>query len=280
MKYNRTFIMFTSLSIIFFILLTTHACRKKDKDEDKEISQQSSNDNSDAESIFADVYDQVDNGYYKAMNQKNSKDRDCPMVTLSSYDTVTFPKTLTIDFGTTCTGPYGVERKGKIIAVISGKYKNSGTVITISFDNYYRNGNKVEGIKTVTNKGRNTDNHLYYEVKVQDASITNTEGKVIRWNSVRQREWVEGESTNWPNWTDDVYLITGSADGINKAGNAFNVTITKSLRIALNCRYITSGTFSIQTGSDPIINFDYGSGTCDNIATANVNGKIYNITLR
>ncbi len=278
MKTKKYLYLFAGIIFIAGIIITLDAC-KKDKDDTDKISQQSPNDNSDAESTFSDIYDQVENGYNKAMNQKNIM-ADCPTVSLSSYDTVTFPKILTIDFGSSCTSINGVERKGKIIASISGKYRNQGTIITVTFDNFYRNGNKVEGTKTITNKGRNSAGNLYYEILVENGQITSTDGKVIKWNSSRQREWLEGESTRWPNWQDDIYLITGSANGINKEGKSFTVSITKALRIALSCRYITSGTFTIQTDSDPLITVDYGNGNCDNQATITIKDKVYSITLR
>jgi hypothetical protein len=279
MKTGKILLFLAGVVIFTGSVLFTGSC-KKDKEDPDAVSQQSANDNSDAEGTFEDIHDQVDNGYYKAMNQDKGILADCPVVTLSSYDTVTFPKTLTIDFGTGCTGPNGVERKGKIIATLSGKYRDVGTVISVTLDNFYRNGNKIEGSKTITNKGRNTAGHLYFDIVVQNGVITTTDGKLIKWSSSRQREWIEGESTKWPTWYDDKYLVTGSASGVNKEGKNFTITITKPLQVDLNCRYISSGTLAIQTDGDPLVTLDYGNGSCDANATVTINEKTYTIILR
>ena len=66
----------------------------------------------------------------------------------------TFPNTMTIDFGTGCTGYYGVDAR-QDHRHLYRPYPEAGTVITTTTEDYYVNGNLVEGTRTVTNMGTN-----------------------------------------------------------------------------------------------------------------------------
>src|SRR5258708_22515402 len=78
----------------------------------------------------------------------------CAIVTLVKFtdNSLTSPHgTITIDFGTGCTGPAGKIRKGQIIIVYKGRRFLPGSSIVITFNNYFVNGIKVEGTRTLTN---------------------------------------------------------------------------------------------------------------------------------
>lgn len=209
----------------------------------------------------------------------------CASVTITPTDT-TFPKTITIDFGSTnCTGSDGRERKGSITAVITDYYRNPGSTITITPSNYHVNDYKVEGTKVVENIGRNADNNLSFDIDVQNGKITSPDGDVITWDSQRTREWVVGESTTWISHglsgvLDDEYLITGSASGTDRNGRSYAATITKALRVELDCRWITEGTFELQPEDLKLRTIDFGNGDCDNQATVDINNRSYTIFMR
>ena len=101
----------------------------------------SDNLNSDAEYVLNEAA--VDNdfagsrvtGVSQALNVLS-----CAMVTVSSGG---FPKTISIDFGTTgCALPGGVLRSGKISVILSDSLRNSGCTAVMTFDNYYVGGFK------------------------------------------------------------------------------------------------------------------------------------------
>jgi hypothetical protein len=160
----------------------------------------------------------------------------------------------------------------------NGNYWATGTVISYSFEDYFINDNQIVGTKTVTNKGRNVSNKLWWETIVNGSVIKANNGGTFTWNSVRQHEWSEGESTPFI-WWDDVYLITGSASGTNVDGKTYAIDITSPLRKKLNCEWLQSGTLNLQVEGLPLIVLDYGNGTCDNIATVTINGQTYTISL-
>ena len=195
-------------------------------------------------------------------------------------DTMSSPKTITIDFGTAgclCDDWDNKTRKGKIIASWTGKYRDAGTVIQVQTQDYYVNGNKHEFNKTVTNDGFNTAGHLSYTVNISLAKITYTDGTTLQWTSTRTREWVEGEPTLTP--YDDVYEISGSANGTARNGDSFSVNITNPLEVALSCLWVRSGTMVITPENKPARTLDFGNGGCDDDATVEINGTTYNINL-
>lgn len=209
----------------------------------------------------------------------------CATVTMSPVGS-TFPKTITVDFGTTnCTGRDLRARRGQLVATITDYYRNAGCVITITPQNYYVNDYKVEGTKTITNNGRNTAGNLSYSVQVSNGKITTPDGDLIEWESTRNNEWVEGESTTWDTnglagILDDVYHITGTASGTNRDGRAFTATIVNALRVESDCRWITQGTLDVQPEDLKLRTIDFGSGSCDNEATISIDNRTYTVYMR
>ena len=263
---------------ILSIAIIATSCKKNEKED----VQQSAADNAFAEASFDDITNQVDQAYDQSTSK--SINATCAVITHTIFTDTIFPDTLTVDFGTGCTDNHGVTRSGKIVSTITGLYRNSGTVITHILENFYRNGNHITGIKTVTNNGLNNGGNIYFTISVQNASIT-TDNGTISWASDRTREWVEGSNTTWQtngflSWLDDVYLITGTASGTNAHGKTFSATITSPLRIELSCRWIVSGSFEITPQGGDTRTVDYGDGTCDDKAVLTWRNRTYNITLR
>jgi hypothetical protein len=274
---------FIMLSII---ALSFPAC-KKDKTADSEDIT-SVEENAQADEIFSDIFTDVgtvETEYPAKFNSSETKIESVksgnPSVSNSCADvTVTsqgggWPKTVTFDFGNGCK-ENDRTRKGKVIAVFSASFKNTGSVITVTFDNYYVNDNKIEGTKTITNKGNATGNYKF-TVDVSKSKINNINGGTRTWTSNRTIEWIKGID-NDP--SDDKFSITGSASGTNSKGKDFNVTIIKPLIKAIGCRFITQGTLQVTATGRPAIALDYGNGDCDDKATVSVGGISREITLR
>ncbi len=236
----------------------------------------SANDNAIAESVFGSIFKQSDKA---ARNTNKLKDINtgCPNITINSISS--YPMTITIDFGTACTGDDGKIRSGKIIGVLSAPYIDSASTLTITPDNYHEIINGIDysvlGTETITNMGHTLAGHPIFDVNVSNGVITSVNG-TIHWNSQKQNEWIQGYDT-WFNVFDDVYLVTGSANGTNSGGETFQINITSPLQVAVVCSWIESGTLEIITQANPVITVDYGTGTCDNIAVVTCYG--YTITI-
>ncbi len=105
----------------------------------------------------------------------------------------------------------------------------------------------------------------------------------MTWNSQRQREWIAGDTTTGltlQDYSDDIYSITGSADGSTFEGVSYTANITQALIVQVGCRWIQAGTFDLTPVGLATRSFDYGSGACDDDATLTVNGATIPIKLR
>lgn len=268
--------------------ITLYSCDKDDTTDDtSDTDTSTAADNSTAENFDADIFSTVDDAAKSSQEtgktggiHRFTADTICATITVSpAYPDTTFPKTITIDFGdSNCTGSDGRTRRGKIIASLTGRYRESGTVVTVTTENFYINDNKIEGTKTITNNGYNADSNLTYTVNVVGAKIYTSDGDTISWESTRTNEWVEGSGTKSNIW-DDVYHITGTASGTNRTGNAFTVTITNRLRKEIGCRWFVSGTVDIEPSGKKKRTIDYGDGTCDNLAKVTIGTYEKEITL-
>lgn len=229
----------------------------------------------DAQSISDQAYDNI-NVQLKGENEAVILG-GCAVIT---HDTTSPIRKITIDFGVTnCTCKDGRVRRGKIIHTYTGKYRDPGSVHTISFDGYYVNNNQVLGTRTVTNKGKNSSGQTYFEIAV-DGTIVLTTGDSIKHIANRVRTWVSGENTMA--LSDDVYNITGSGTNTRRTGKVVNYNITSPLVIALNCNWIKQGTieFTPAGASTARRTIDFGGGACDDQATVTVGTRTRTITLR
>ncbi len=276
---------FKTLVLVAIIGVTVTSCRKNKDDELKDIDTSVGSDNALAEVIYNDAHNMADQAAtsdviaYLSVDANNSDQRSllssCATVT---RDTISVPHKITIDFTTTnCLCQDGRYRRGQVIVTYTGKYRDSASVHTISFNNYFVNDNKVLGTKTVTNNGHNSAGHLSFSIAVNGQIIKASGGGTITWTSNRTSEWIVGETT--PAWSDDVYLITGSATGTTASGNPFTANITTALRKEIGCKHIVSGSIAITPSGKATRLVDYGNGACDTEATVTINGHVYTITL-
>lgn len=279
----RYFVVKTTCITAFAIALLS-GCKKETVDTDIYASL----DNSIADGAFNDLQATVnqqaaENGFAGLLTETYGKvAEDCPTTTFSA-PFGEFPNTMTIDFGETCVGYLGLERSGKIMATFTGPYATAGTTITVTLDNYYVNGNKIEGIKTVTNEGLNDDGNVYFSVTVADGLITLETGETISWDATRTREWKEGNGTLA--LEDDVYAISNgigfehAAMGINRNGVGFTANITEDLIKEMDCIWMVSGIIQVTPDGLNTRELDFGDGTCDNKATLTIGEFSTEITL-
>ena len=125
----------------------------------------------------------------------------------------------------------------------------------------------------------------YYGQVGTFANADFSNGNFISWNSEKVRTQIEGVLTPLP--IDDAFKITGGARGQVKRDTTlvgWNATIVEPLIRRNNCRWIVKGSVrtvreNTNTGTRYVGLIDYGTGTCDNIATVTINGVTYTITL-
>lgn len=196
----------------------------------------------------------------------------CFTVTVAkNADGAFYPRVWTVDYlGGTCTLFSGNTKMGKIHVSLSDFWKNAGSLKTVTFEDYYLNGNKMDGTKTILNTGLNEKGNLTFAKTVTGASLKYADGSSISWECKKQSELIAGSSTFL--FADDVYSVTGSGSGVNLDKKNYTLTITSPLIYKNGCFYPVSGIVKIEPfGGDAQI-IDYGTGECDNLATLTVGG--------
>ncbi|MVN76161.1 hypothetical protein GO988_07475 [Hymenobacter sp. HMF4947] len=196
-----------------------------------------------------------------------------------TYDAKT--RTLTLDFGSTnCLCPDSRYRRGQLIAVFSGPYRQAGAVVTINRTNYFVNDNQHLGTRIITSLGGGS-----FDLSVQNASIIfANNGGTTSWTSQRRYTRTAGFGT--ATILDDAYTITGSLTGTNRRLVSYTATIQQPLvkKFALGCaRHFVAGTVEIANSNQKAMLLDYdpaGTQTCDNVASVTFNGKTHTIYLR
>jgi hypothetical protein len=200
---------------------------------------------------------------------------DSVTVTVDKPDGTTFPKTVTIDYGTSgVTGKRGNVLKGKMVVTISDKMNVVGSTKTIKFVDFSINGNALAGSKKIIFNG-----NASWSIIATD-TITRTDGTVVTWTTERTRTRIDDNETPLIKW-DDTFSIIGSSTGLNAKGKAYTMTIDGNNPLIIGGLYpfFTKGTVIITSETKTVI-MDYGDGTKDALATVTVHGKTKTINLR
>lgn len=261
---------------VFAITIAIVAACGQKKFEAKNLS--ATEDMALAENLFSDSYKQIagaGQATSDSLKAYNDLMAGCGSLTITPFDTVSWPKTVTLDFGSSnCVGNDGRTRRGKIVGTFSHWFQSPGTVVAINFDNYFVEDHQILGTKTITNNGYNTASHLVYGISFPNCQIIKPNGGgTIQWSTTRQHEWAEGATTFTP--YDDVWNVSGTANGTSTQGVAFSLTIVQDLNVKYGCRWIRSGILDMDIQGINTITVNYGSGTCDASATATYEGTDY-----
>ncbi len=206
----------------------------------------------------------------------NLNGRRCYTITVIPNIPGVFPKTVTVNFGDGCLGRDGKFRKGKIVSIYTNRMLVPGAKVSTTFLNYYVDSLKIEGTHITENTSNN--NVQGWKVAVLQGKITNTNtDKWIKWNSLKNILQIGGNGTpHFP--LDDVYKITGGANGSNSVGHVWSSIIVEPLIKRFTCQWIVKGTVNLVRNSRQAL-LDYGTGECDNQAILYINGIGHPITL-
>ncbi len=235
-------------------------------------------DNAISSELFQDVYKQVD-----ATAQSDANLKSCANVTLS--DTLgNFPNTVTIDFGTGCLGADGRTRTGVITATFNGPWRDSGSVVDISFDNYTVDGYGVEGTAAARNAGTSSRGYLSYEFTVNNGSLNYPDGDGSQWSGSTLYELAEGANTSFASnglsgITDDLYHVGGTISGVNRNGTPYTAVITEYLVRDMSCRWIKQGRIELTPQNGETRTIDFGDGTCDAQANFSIGNLSFDFLL-
>lgn len=235
-------------------------------------------DNSDLAMDFATTFENTTT--LRSSGRGSHPDYPCAVVTVTSTNGG-FPKTITVDFGTGCTDRRGITRKGKIIMTITDRIYVPGATLTVTRENFYVGGTKVEGEFTMENM--TTDPAIpTFRKAVSNGKITREDGSYYTFNSSRKYKMIEGVSTRSNIW-DDVWEIYDGTQTVNRSNGSYLTSTIKATNNLIKknvCRFISRGSIILK-GSKIDGVLDFGNGDCDNQATFTAaNGTVYQISLR
>ena len=194
-------------------------------------------------------------------------------------------KTVIIDFGDGCVGPYGRERKGKIIVKYSSVIGDNIANRIITFDGYFVNNKGVTGTIELRDISVNGSGNLQSIKRLVDLTITYPNGESMVYNGSRTREWISGAGDDDP--SNNVYRITGSVEGKSTNGRTFTHEIVEPIIADWSCA--AQGNFARIAGVVEMTRLggytnrkrtvDYGNGECDYIIVVTTFRRTYTVTI-
>jgi hypothetical protein len=269
-----------TLAVLFLATTALFSCQKENSTSNSDVTEEEavtlSDESAQAEASFDDIEDismqaAEEEGQVSAPNGRlfpflRLRDRlgSCAVITVTPNDS-TYPKTVTIEFpGDGCWCADGKHRKGAIVLHFTGPIRRPGSVLTITFRNFYLNRAHIEGTKVISNFSSN--GALKYTVQVVGGKVTFPNGRGYKYNGLKAVTQIDGASTN--NLIDDVYKIEGRSKTEFNNGRTITLDTESPLIKKVACRWISDGELKIKI-NNRVLFLDYGApnnGDCDNKA--------------
>jgi hypothetical protein len=231
------------------------------------------------DAYYEDADDIVFTGMVNAFSQEGGRVQDfrdlgCAEL-LHNADT----RTLTINFGESCTGPQGHVRSGKIIVSYAGKLFEDGFTQTVSFENFSIDGVALEGTRTLSYEGGMDEQQPRFQVVLSGGKITWPDNTFAT-REVNQKRTIVLAANDG----NIEYLVSGTASGTRRSGETYMVKIDQPLTFSRNCilegNYVpVKGALQLTREGKESLTVDYGDGACDKEATILVNGRSQTITI-
>jgi hypothetical protein len=276
---------FVGLMLITAIVFLMPSCNKDESGTIPKDDVALAQDEAYADAVFEETDDMalsevknLDDDDYGSNVLKSAQTNVCYTVSVSNQDTTTFPKTITIDFDEGCTTIFNgdtITRSGQIVITITNRWFVVGAQHIITFNNFYFNGAKVEGTRTLTNDGLNNQNHLESSVTLENGKITFADDTYISRNSSHVREWI------WhANSLNDTVCVTGYASGVNILGEEYERNIIDSL-VYVRCpdmgyRWgIADGKVEVVNGTRGNMTIEYSGEACSGDVIIEKDGNRY-----
>lgn len=266
--------------VVGFLGLTAGSCDKgkdivlSDEQKTQTVSQQSGeSDNNvlDALNVADDAFDGSDDG------RVGGRSEGCATVTHNEAN-----RTVTIDFGSGCTGVGNITRKGKITVQYTGRREGRPQRV-VTYDNFGTNSYTISGTVNVSSVQLSGTSNFVFEMGGTNLTLTLKDGKKVTITQMSRRTQVS-LGANLLSLEDDEISITGSASGVNESGVTFTSTITSPLIIRGRC-IGSAAVFYPVKGKQEIkalnltATVDWGNDVCDKIMTLTLLGKTETYTL-
>ena len=263
-------------TILFFVVLfvgylvTNTSCDNKKPANSEDTTEVVLNTQSSADATYATaLYMQVISDVLVKTDQ-NTDDPSkfevtCPFVSINPSGLLTYPKTLTIDYGNNCDNN-GHIISGQITATISGRIRLEGTTISIAFTNFIIDSVEIDGTIALTVDTVNVlDHYICFSSDFTACELT-TQSGTTTFDANFSSKWFINELTNY---TDDVFdIASGTFSGTTNNAKTYDLTVLKTLVFTVDCKTIVEGEIKVETTESVYpATIDFGDGTCDHTAT-------------
>lgn len=251
-----------NIFIVIALIISFMSC--KDENVIQSVNQQnlqSSHDYLLFEKTLLDIEREIEHALIATGTTKN-----LPMYISLNTDS-TDQDTLIINFGEENYLHLGHLKRGEIISIYNKFIYNSNAQITTTFNNFYINNNLIQGKMFLENNGSNQNGFQEFALTVDSMSMYTNNGSIDISSGNYIKELVSGNNTQYQ-YLDNIYKVTGNAQGNSSNNNNFSIEISDSLNMNLSCFessscVITGGTARlIPNGYEERI-INYGDNTCD-----------------
>jgi hypothetical protein len=207
----------------------------------------------------------------------------CRVITYEPSKNV-YPHKKIVDFGSGCTGTEGITRKGKKIITFYANpdSASAGTMFSkTTYSNYYEDDINVTGIvQSYIEATADPGPKVIKNVSNKGLLASNGDSKTF----TATNYWKQIEGANTATHQDDMFQITGSAQGNETLDGATAIQWTSKIDDLnavikpADCFWRIKGSIDVSLhivtggGSDFTEVLDYGNGDCDNKATLSING--------
>lgn len=199
----------------------------------------------------------------------------CAAITVSG---TTYPKTITVDYGTTGCTDNQITRKGKLKVTLTGPVTTTGSKMTIERIDYFINSLKLDGTIEYTNT-TTVATVPQWSRKVSNGKLTDPLGNIFTNSGMYTTKQTAGVDTPLV-LADNVYEITEGSHMVTAPnGASLTLTVKETLIKKYSCTFISKGQLKVE-GS--ILNgvIDYGNNDCDSKYTFTTeSGASYNLIM-
>lgn len=259
------------LAVIFTTAMVTSCQQEENPNIISDIDVQAAESEAEMGSVLDDVDEITFYSMLSTTNSRIAEDMDSPL----SCAEVTHDKdnkTIIIDYGDGCEDRRGRIRKGIIIITYTDHRFVPGALQTITFNDFYIDGKKIEGLRTRENISESLEAPLKYRITLTNGKVTWEDGSF----ATREAEWTRTR-IRAANPINDQIIKEGNASGKTRRGEVYTVEITKPIVWKRGCLpavriFVPVEGIKVKTIGDRVITIDFGDGECDNIFTVTKDG--------
>jgi len=207
---------------------------------------------------------------------------DCHPIVAFDPSKDVYPHTLTVDYGAGCTNKKGITKSGKIHIYFTGPMSAVGSSATTTYEDYYTNGNHVEGGSTMKHQ-RNQENGGVYIATLNNRKVTRPNGNYVIFGGERRILKLDhnGLTSGFP--LHGHFRVWGEVTGNEfRNGESYQwvYKIQHYLVYKELCDFKVAGKAKLDiTNLKHALFVDYGDGTCDNLCTITINGQSHEATI-